>query len=269
MKWATNGRQVTVERADSQVLDAAYNVFLDGRAAGAVWQQACTPVADHLWVSADCRRQDPAPGYHCTREDAVRALTWKEALILACSHAKRTPGEDIWAVDGKAPAVCVYDGPWWKILRRYNPHLRVFALSGQFGLIPAHTLIPHYDLKMRPVLSASWISKRLLPKASLLTGFDAVWTCVPQTGGYATAVEILEAHLVEGGTAVPFRDVAGVLELPTDKALLARNPYFARTRALTILCRERSFRLAHTPMPQGESGGDWQRLMDEGAILGW
>ncbi|MBN1249902.1 MAG: hypothetical protein JXC32_19725 [Anaerolineae bacterium] len=190
----------------------------------------------------------------------------REALILACSRAKRRPGEGIWDDGGgKAPAILVYDGPWWKILRKHNPHVHVYALSGKFGLIPAHALIPHYDTKMRDTLSARWIDHHLLPHAlSLITAnYDTVWFCVPQSGGYATAVELVKAHLHQ---AIPFRDVAEVLELPSDENLLIRNPYFARTRALSIFCQQRG---RNTPMPMGESSEDWQRSMSEGAILGW
>ena len=57
-------------------------------------------------------------------------------LILACSRAKRRPGREVWGQkDGRgghpAPAVLVYDGPLWWIVRRHNPCVTVFALSGQ------------------------------------------------------------------------------------------------------------------------------------------
>lgn len=209
-----------------------------------------------------------------------------DALILACSQAKRKPGADIWGSEGKAPAVLVYDGPWWRILRKHNPHVQVFALSGKFGLIPSHTFIPHYDCKMRETLSAQWVSNHLLPNAISLVDYGTVWICVPQTGGYATAVELVKAmHSTVVGkmmcdtipsmfslvtrpypTLPAFRDVTEVLELSSDKALLARNPHFARTRALSLFCRERGW---NNPMMDGDDAEDWQRLIDDSAILGW
>ncbi len=193
--------------------------------------------------------------------------TKSEALIIACSRAKRKPGEGIWEVEGASPAVWVYDGPWWKILRKQNPRVHVFALSAKFGLIPAHTLIPYYDLKMRNAPSVQWISNHVLQSAlPLLTDFSAIWTCVPQIGGYSTACEILKAHLESKSVAIPFRDVTKVLDDPEDLRLLGRNPHFARTRALALFCRDRG---RPSPMPTGEDAEDWQRLVDEGAILGW
>lgn len=81
-----------------------------------------------------------------------------EALILACSAAKRRPEALPWhltdTLDGDgvpqavAPAVLVYDGPHWRILRRHNPKVAVFVLSGKWGLIQGYALIPHYDRPM-------------------------------------------------------------------------------------------------------------------------
>jgi hypothetical protein len=69
-------------------------------------------------------------------------------LILSCSKAKR-------ADPGDLPAVDRYDGPFFRVLRRYlrlrpadPPEVRI--LSAQFGLIPADTPIPDYDRRMTP-----------------------------------------------------------------------------------------------------------------------
>lgn len=67
-------------------------------------------------------------------------------LILGCSKAKT-------AHDGLIPAIERYDGPAFRVLRRYlrqrpDPALAVHVLSAEFGLIPADTPIPYYDRQM-------------------------------------------------------------------------------------------------------------------------
>ncbi|MCP4539438.1 MAG: hypothetical protein GY832_20060 [Chloroflexi bacterium] len=52
-----------------------------------------------------------------------------DALILSCSQKKRLePG----------PAYLVYDGPYYRILRKHGPPwpVDVYVLSAKYGLIP-------------------------------------------------------------------------------------------------------------------------------------
>jgi hypothetical protein len=70
-------------------------------------------------------------------------------LLIACSAQKRT-GE------AKLPAVERYDGPAFRVLRKYlreSPEgsLTVLILSAKFGLIPSARKIPDYDLRMTRV----------------------------------------------------------------------------------------------------------------------
>jgi hypothetical protein len=69
-------------------------------------------------------------------------------LILACSATKRP---DVRLL----PAYQRYDGPAWRTLRAYLTSagatvgmLDVYALSAEFGLIPAIQPIPDYDRRM-------------------------------------------------------------------------------------------------------------------------
>lgn len=69
-------------------------------------------------------------------------------LILACSQRKR-PDE------GLLPAIERYDGPCFRLLRRFfqqqhspSPEISIYILSAQFGLIPSERLIPDYDRRM-------------------------------------------------------------------------------------------------------------------------
>ncbi len=64
-------------------------------------------------------------------------------LILGCSKAKTKHDELV-------PAIQRYDGPPFRVLRRYlrlryDPVLRVYILSAEYGIIPADALIPDDD----------------------------------------------------------------------------------------------------------------------------
>jgi len=55
------------------------------------------------------------------------------------------------------PAVERYDGPYFRVLRRFlretpysQDHLKVLILSAEFGLIPSDWPIPNYDRRMTP-----------------------------------------------------------------------------------------------------------------------
>lgn len=69
-------------------------------------------------------------------------------LVLACSASK------VAQAGAKAPAIAVYDGPAWRVLRawqRRHPvaavtgNLTVYALSARHGFIPAEQPIADYD----------------------------------------------------------------------------------------------------------------------------
>lgn len=67
-------------------------------------------------------------------------------LILSCSQRKRT-------APGLLPAIDRYDGPAFRVLRRFlqkqpSELLDIYILSAEFGLIPDNHLIPAYDHRM-------------------------------------------------------------------------------------------------------------------------
>lgn len=69
-------------------------------------------------------------------------------LLLACSERKRLN-------PGHLPAIERYDGPAYRVLRRYahsTPHEMpdIYILSAQYGLIPGNQPIPAYDRLMTP-----------------------------------------------------------------------------------------------------------------------
>jgi len=67
--------------------------------------------------------------------------TQKRLLLISCSASKKNLANK--------PALQVYDGPSYKILRKYNPqNLDVIILSARYGLIDAHQKISTYEQVM-------------------------------------------------------------------------------------------------------------------------
>ncbi|MBN1180503.1 MAG: hypothetical protein JXD18_14940 [Anaerolineae bacterium] len=200
-----------------------------------------------------------------------------DALILACSQAKRDPltlphatepicfqlGEVLATHDDtanpKAPAVLVYDGPHWRTVRRWNPAIRVFALSGRYGLFDARVPIWRYDTLMAAEMSHDWLYYHVLFGARrTFQPFDTVWICVPG-GGYTRAVNYLVDTLRAGGCATRFASV--VNRLPVEK--WTKPAHFARTKALSQLCREHG----RGRMPEAATMDEWATLVLAGNVL--
>jgi hypothetical protein len=72
-------------------------------------------------------------------------MLMQRLLILSCSQRKR-------ADEGLLPAIERYDGPSFRLLRRFlKQHGSapvIYILSSEFGLIPHDKLIPYYDRRM-------------------------------------------------------------------------------------------------------------------------
>ena len=65
----------------------------------------------------------------------------RRLVVISCSASKRNLRN--------RPAIEVYDGPVYKILRRYDlPNLEVLILSARYGLIDSHKKISNYEMKM-------------------------------------------------------------------------------------------------------------------------
>jgi len=77
----------------------------------------------------------------------------KDLLILSCSNLKKN-------VNGELPALYLYDGPAYRILRSHihqygwPTNLQVGILSAEYGLIGCMTPISYYDRRMTPERSA-------------------------------------------------------------------------------------------------------------------
>lgn len=70
----------------------------------------------------------------------------RSLLIITCSQRKRL-GDDL------LPAIERYDGPPFRLLRRFlrehsSISLNIYILSAEFGLIPSNRPIPAYDRRM-------------------------------------------------------------------------------------------------------------------------
>lgn len=96
----------------------------------------------------------------------------RRLLILGCSKAKTTH-------DGLIPAIDRYDGPAFRVLRRYlrerpDPALAVYVLSAEFGLIAADAPIPHYERLMTPARARELSRQVLDTLMHLLNDSDAL-----------------------------------------------------------------------------------------------
>ncbi len=71
----------------------------------------------------------------------MNKTTARKLLIISCSKTKRKLKQ--------GPALEVYDGPLYKILRKYSREdLDVLILSAKYGLIESTKIISPYDTKM-------------------------------------------------------------------------------------------------------------------------
>lgn len=122
-------------------------------------------------------------------------------LILGCSKRKARAA-------GLMPAIDRYDGPAFKVLRKYlkeepSNGIRVFVLSAKFGLIPATRKVPDYDFRITRA-TAEKIRPRVLHglrKALANGAYLEVGFCLGDD--YRHAIEGYEGVVLEG-TAVTF-----------------------------------------------------------------
>ena len=117
----------------------------------------------------------------------------KRCLLLGCSNTKAQNDDEL-------PAIERYDGPLFRVLRRYmrkhsaeypadNSIPNVYVLSAEFGLIPGNHPIPYYNRKMTPQRAAE---------------------LRPEDPGYAYTVGFYEDRNGESGSAE--RTLEGLLD---------------------------------------------------------
>ena len=122
-------------------------------------------------------------------------------LILSCSQRK-APWED------DLPAIERYDGPAFRVLRRYlrthsDDSLAVLILSAKFGLIEAERKIPWYDERLSPA-SAVGLRRQVGETAARMLQSRS-WRAVGICAGREYRSALVEAaELVPPGVQVHF-----------------------------------------------------------------
>jgi hypothetical protein len=142
----------------------------------------------------------------------------RRLLILSCSKLKLP------AV-GLLPAIQLYDGPAYRVLRRFqreqpasSKSLDVFVLSAAHGLIPGHTPLAAYDNALTADRVTDLRDGALLTLARLLNQRYAT-VCLAMGGLYLRAVEGW-ANLAPPGVSVTVADGAQGVRLARLKSWL-------------------------------------------------
>jgi hypothetical protein len=117
-------------------------------------------------------------------------------LILSCSQRKASE-------TGRVPAIDRYDGPVFRVLRRYlregSPGaLTVLILSAKYGLIESSRRIPTYDCRMSPVRARELRPRVLAALRGLLASryWDEIGVCTGKH--YRSALDGFLPLLPEG-----------------------------------------------------------------------
>ncbi len=111
----------------------------------------------------------------------------KRILILSCSRRKR-------ADTGLLPAIERYDGPAFRVLRRFLRQapadaLDSFVLSARFGLIPGNQPIPAYDHQMTRYRAHELQPEVSTAVSTLLTTRNYTALCVCMGHTYSMALQ--------------------------------------------------------------------------------
>ncbi|MFV9504008.1 MAG: DUF6884 domain-containing protein [Oscillochloridaceae bacterium umkhey_bin13] len=165
-------------------------------------------------------------------------------LILSCSARKRPDPADL-------PVLDRYDGPSWRLLRRYlreqyaaAQDLEVYALSAAYGLLAAATPIPAYEQTMTPT-QADALRPAVLANVQQVLQSPHTHLCLSVSERYLRALEGWEAlvppELVVTRTDGPLGTKLGQL-----KAWLEGRTWAAPSN-------DRPTRLEAAPIPRGHA----------------
>jgi hypothetical protein len=162
----------------------------------------------------------------------------ERCLILSCSQAKRNDG-------GSLPALERYDGPAFRVVRRFlttaDPSLLdvdIYILSAKYGLIPADKRIANYDQRMTSARAAE-LSPIVLNKLQRILGQRYVEVFLSLGRTYLEAVDGFKA-LVPDDTRVTVSQAAAGRRLTELKRWLYRltdNAPASRTRTVRVTGR--------------------------------
>ncbi len=101
-----------------------------------------------------------------------------DCLILSCSQTKRLEA---------GPAYEVYNGPYYRILRKYGPPwpVDIYVLSAKHGLIPVTHSIEPYDQKLLPADEMFWRTSfwksMLIPQWLNMPKYEWITACAGAT----------------------------------------------------------------------------------------
>jgi hypothetical protein len=145
----------------------------------------------------------------------------RRLLILSCSQRKRPD-------PGLLPAIGRYDGPAFRVLRRFlreqsddAKRLDVFILSAMYGLIPAKSPIAEYDQVMTSRRAAEIQDKVLAAFANVISPRHTE-LCLAISAKYLMALEGWSA-LVPSGVSVTITNGPQGLKLAKLKRWLWRD----------------------------------------------
>ncbi len=136
-------------------------------------------------------------------------------LIMSCGQRKKLDA-------GPLPALDRYDGPAFRVLRRYfathaTTPLDVYILSAKFGLIPADRPIPNYDQRLTPQHAAelqpavrdtlAWIlARRKYERIYLAVGRDYAQVLDDYVALVPKSVLVMVAHGSQGKRLAQLHD---------------------------------------------------------------
>lgn len=118
----------------------------------------------------------------------------RRLLIIACSATKRQ-------VSGRVPAIELYDGPAYRILRPRMQHgLVVLIISAEHGAIDSEKLIETYDRLLTPERAAYLNRSYKLGRATMLASLP--WDAIHVHAGKTYRDALPMKRLIEAGATV-------------------------------------------------------------------
>jgi hypothetical protein len=197
----------------------------------------------------------------------------RRLLILSCSQRKRPYLDPL-------PAIELYDGPAFRVLRRFlrkqpgdAKQLDVFVLSAMYGLIPAERSIAEYDQVMTSRRAAELHDKVLATFANVIrTGYTGL--CLAMSAKYLIALEGW-SNLVPREVSVTITDGPQGLKLtqlkhwlwqdkandPRQKRRVVRPSGVARLRGVELrLTLDQVFERARAALTEDGTGADSLRV---------
>ena len=123
----------------------------------------------------------------------IRAITGAPvALVIQCSERK---------AEKAGPARELYRGPFWLTLKKAGElpkHVKCFAFSAKYGLIPADKVIPPYNVRLSKETFSAVVQKLKSQKGVLPSGAGVVLVAGDLYKRAWLAAELPCHYVVEG-----------------------------------------------------------------------